>query len=901
MKDQTLRKEYTDCQAEVTAEDIARGLECGNPGCTCAREGETGWVTHCPNHDDERPSLSLTEAEDGKILVYCHAGCDQMDVIQALADRDLWPSKPGTSQRTRTYSAQPPKGELLEAYSYLDEDGQLLYQVCRFAPKAFRLRRLVGPGEWEYSIKGSRLVPYHLPDVLKAESVFVVEGEKDCNNLKNLGLTASCNPMGAGKWPREFNVYFQDKQIVILPDNDEPGRKHAESVARQLHDVAASVRILELPGLREKGDVSDWLAAGGTAAMLQGLAEAAPQWQTSGRTPRQKTKPKSQGGPRQEGPGLRVVAPDEVVEATLVKDVLPEAPVPDNLIVPARWNLSPVGVGELIRRQDGIELVPIAPTPIVLAGRLINQIDGTEKTRLAFFRDGVWKQHIAERTVIATTRSITQMAGVGLPVTSNNARHLVEFLAEFEAANLEFLPRIRVSPHLGWQRTGDELGFLWGRTFLSPGRQPLLIDLEGPCQAWHPNLVTFQGADAGEEQLADAFHSRGSFEVWMRAMERVAQFPRVILGAYASLAPPLLVILECPNFILDWSGPTSYGKSTTVRAGGSCWANPDERAAASVVGTWDATRVWINSASTLLHSLPLILDDTKRCKNPKDIARVCYDVASGRDRGRGSKMGLRRTGTWRTILLSTGEAPATSFTTDGGTRGRVLTLWGPPFGRADQTMAPVVQELNSAVLRNYGHAGPLFIQFLLDHQSDWERWRVKYHEVLEAYQAKAGADPVAGRLCQYFAVLDLTAGLAHAALELPWSYRDPVEELWDDLVAGAAEGDVALQALVMVVGWAKANQSSFQGREYRGQVPLHGWAGKWEAHTSWEYIAFLPHRLTELLQGFNFEPEAVIRAWQDRGWLIGGAGRKKKQVRLDGEPVYTWALSRAAVEEIDGQ
>ena len=140
--------------------------------------------------------------------------------------------------------------------------------------------------------------------------------------------------------------------------------------------------------------------------------------------------------------------------------------------------------------------------------------------------------------------------------------------------------------------------------------------------------------------------------------------------------------------------------------------------------------------------------------------------------------GTRRSGTWSSILLSTGEAPATSFTNDGGTRARVLTLWGHPFGRADQTTAPLVQRVNRSVLRNYGHAGPLLVQFLLSHQSDWERWRLKYQEVEEAYQGKAGADPVAGRLCNYFAALDLTA--AHCPcgpgppLGLPGPHRGPV-------------------------------------------------------------------------------------------------------------------------------
>jgi putative DNA primase/helicase len=233
----------------VRIQDIAKGLECGNPACGCHHEGPNGWQTHCPAHGDENPSLSLSEGDGGKILAYCHAGCDQTEVIQALMDRDLWASQgsaPGTSP-TRSL-----RGELEVAYSYVDETGKLLFQACRYEPKVFRQRKPAGQGDWEYTIKDVRLVPYNLPDVLQAPRVFIAEGEKDCINLKKVGLTASCNPMGAGKWRKEFNYYFKDKEVIILPDNDDPGRKHAASVARHLRGIAASVKILELSGAAGK-------------------------------------------------------------------------------------------------------------------------------------------------------------------------------------------------------------------------------------------------------------------------------------------------------------------------------------------------------------------------------------------------------------------------------------------------------------------------------------------------------------------------------------------------------------------------------------------------------------------------------------------------------------------------
>jgi hypothetical protein len=168
---------------------------------------------------------------------------------------------------------------VIAVYDYRDELNQLLYQVLRHEPKRFTQRRPDGKGGWLYKLDGVRRVLYRLPELLAAPPgrlVFIVEGEKDVNDLiAVLGLIATCNPMGAGKWRPEFNEFLRGRHVCILPDNDDPGREHARDVARNLSGVAASVKILMLPDLPDGGDVFDWLLAGGHADKLLSLAEAA--------------------------------------------------------------------------------------------------------------------------------------------------------------------------------------------------------------------------------------------------------------------------------------------------------------------------------------------------------------------------------------------------------------------------------------------------------------------------------------------------------------------------------------------------------------------------------------------------------------------------------------------------
>jgi hypothetical protein len=176
---------------------------------------------------------------------------------------------------------------IVATYDYRDEQRELLFQVVRYEPKDFRQRRPVRRG-WVSSIQGVRRVLFRLPELLAAPAdrpVFVVEGEKDVDNLSGLELLATCNAMGAGKWLPDYNESLRGRYVVILPDNDDPGRNHAEDVARQLNGVAASVSVLELPGLPDKGDVSDWLAAGGTKDQLLELAKGAKPWRPAAAAP----------------------------------------------------------------------------------------------------------------------------------------------------------------------------------------------------------------------------------------------------------------------------------------------------------------------------------------------------------------------------------------------------------------------------------------------------------------------------------------------------------------------------------------------------------------------------------------------------------------------------------------
>lgn len=271
----------------ATSEELAQYIEVvakqllGDPSSTKPNEWRYGthgsmavnieagtWFDH--ERDEGGGVLDLIQRETS-------ATCNR-EAIQWLEDQGIKP----VEEKPKPKPKRAGKPKLVKAYDYVDADGVLQYQVCRMEPKDFRQRRPAIDGDgWDWSIKGTAQLPYRLPDMLAnpTATVLIVEGEKDADAIAALDLVATTNSGGSGKWASELSQHFAGRKIVILPDNDDAGRKHAQLVASALYDVAQSIRILALPELTAKGDVSDWLSSGGTRDGLIGLCRDAPTWE----------------------------------------------------------------------------------------------------------------------------------------------------------------------------------------------------------------------------------------------------------------------------------------------------------------------------------------------------------------------------------------------------------------------------------------------------------------------------------------------------------------------------------------------------------------------------------------------------------------------------------------------
>jgi len=241
-----------------------------------ARPNGKGYKARCPVHGDHDPSLSIDPGDQGVVLKCRSKACPVEDILAAvgLTTRDLF-------YVPRDAPAKPQgRATIVATYAYTDATGTVLYEAVRFAPKDFRQRQPDGKGGWTWSMQGVRRVPYALDRLQGEELVYVVEGEKDAEALWGLGIPATTNIGGAGKWTPECSAALVEagcKYVAVLPDNDPPGLASGRQVADDCTKAGLVVKLVPLPGLPPKGDVSDYLATH-TKAELVAVVKDVPRY-----------------------------------------------------------------------------------------------------------------------------------------------------------------------------------------------------------------------------------------------------------------------------------------------------------------------------------------------------------------------------------------------------------------------------------------------------------------------------------------------------------------------------------------------------------------------------------------------------------------------------------------------
>jgi hypothetical protein len=262
---------------------------------------ENEWRARCPAHNGQSDnSLSIRQGEDSRALLHCHAGCDLFEILDALGlgpvDLFIDNGRPGgrmksanrtTNSKTKGKARTLSTDELPEGtyYEFSGLGGEVRY--IQRHKREYYLK--VGEDTWKAGLDKEPKLLYGLPELLEAikqgKTVYHLEGCKDVESARErLGVVAVTSG-GTTSWLSRFAGLYTGADVVIIPDNDIKGREYAHEVATDVHPVAASVKLVELPGLEEAQDLTDWLAQAHTKEEFFALADAAPLWHPGAEPP----------------------------------------------------------------------------------------------------------------------------------------------------------------------------------------------------------------------------------------------------------------------------------------------------------------------------------------------------------------------------------------------------------------------------------------------------------------------------------------------------------------------------------------------------------------------------------------------------------------------------------------
>ncbi len=575
----------------------------------------------------------------------------------------------------------------------------------------------------------------------------------------------------------------------------------------------------------------------------------------------------------------RAQAQEDIIDRINQQDVfatsLPEYLTEDlpNYLIPGGFEVDLGGVYTVTTTDDGegVRREKQCSAPIIITQRGRDAETGHMQVEVAWVEPPgpgrghpTWRHRTVERSVLFDAMKLKGLINYGIPVTSVNANEVVKWLTAFEDVNQHLIPLTNGSSRLGWQHDGS---------FLLP---------DGHYRTEHQHELKLFPSE-GMESIVKSLRTGGSWEGWLQVVESVRDHPLAMLSIYTAAVAPLLEVFRCPNFAVDWSNQTSSGKTTALRLGASVWGYPVDDDDEGFIYSWDSTKVWAERAAGFLHSLPLLLDETKRVKDKQHIADILYDFCSGKGRGRGTLQGVERSNTWKSVLMSTGEQRLTSFTGDGGTRARVLALQGAPIEGPPATARPLAESVRGRLYTHYGHLGRKLVRYLVYYHDQRETLREIYEERKIAY-GSVTTSAVGGRLASYVAALDVAQGICES-LGVPAPTKDPIQFLVQAIRSGADDSDRARDAFIAAVSWANMNRHRFLGTQAaaRSNNPgAGGWAGRWKDMTPWKYIAIEAKTLSYILERYGYIYEEVVPQWSARNWIAKTTRGVTKSISIEG-------------------
>ncbi len=486
---------------------------------------------------------------------------------------------------------------------------------------------------------------------------------------------------------------------------------------------------------------------------------------------------------------------------------------------PQGYYITPEGIlKENVSKKAGeITTIEVTKTPVIISKKLKEIETNLEKVELVYLTNNLKNSIVIDKGVIVSTREILELANYGILVNSNNAKHLVDFFYYYESENLDNIPVQYMTNKLGWHR--DKF-------------MPFESDI----------VVLFNGA------VFEGLKTEGSFQEWLQGIKQFRYNEAFRFMLATSFTAPLLRHLQQRIFLVHLWGDSLSGKTATLKTALSVWGNPED-----LVVTFNATKVGLEKIAAFYNDLPIGIDERQVANNQEFIENLVYMLSLGKGKLRGSKGGgLQPFSTWNTIVLSTGEEPLSSATSNEGVFTRTIEINLKPFDNEEQARA-----CYEIIQSNYGWAGREWIKAIQKNKNLLQKIKTTsqslFDTILKQYPKT---------LQSHAQALALVGSVDITISELIFHEKHPEDitmvtlEAIAEQLQGTEEVDVGQRGYDFIIDMINSHPQNFED----------GAKERWGFFNDGT-VEFFPTILEKLLREQGFNPKKVFVSWEEKGLI----------------------------------